>query len=352
MKTTPLFLRMNETAQLLRGWIIVLLLSAATISCQEDFQLAQDHEGSERQKSELRSAAITVAEIDALIAKIEDYAASGMLQPGIANSLISKLQNAKKSLEKGNGNALLNQVQSVINQLADLIGEGTIDEAIGEELLEDAIDIPAENTDCGGSITDPRDGKIYQTVKIGAQCWMAENLAYLPSVTPYPVSSDLIPYYYVYDYWYSNVEEARMTTSYLTYGTLYNWPAAVIACPPGWHLPSLAEWYLLAQYIDGLKGPYEYDGWEWKELGIHLKATSGWDWDGNGTDDFGFKGMPGGQVYGRYPQSQGHVGAWWISTVYEGFYSWFVKLYSNSNTFVNEYKPNYFGFSIRCVKDN
>lgn len=353
MKTTKLLCQKRSILVGIRRMFILLLFAVFMFSCQEEINPVTENNVNTEQLADLKSAAITVSEIDALIEKIEGYAASGMIEPGIANSLISKLENAKKSLGKGNHKAVLNQVEAVINQLGALADTGTIDDGLGEELLDDAIDIPKEDSDYGGELTDPRDGKVYKTVKIGDQCWMAENLAYLPSVTPFEIKSDYIPYNYVWGFWKSDVEEARLTISYLTYGTLYNWPAAASACPAGWHLPSDAEWNQLAQYIDSQKGPYENDEWEWKELGIHLKATSGWMWDGNGTDDFGFKALPGGYILNGSINSQGYGGLWWTSTKYnDGTYSWKRQLYSGTNIFTRDYSRDINALSVRCIKDN
>ena len=56
--------------------------------------------------------------------------------------------------------------------------------------------------DCGDSFVDARDSNSYPIVSIGFQCWMAKNLAYLPSVSPSASGNDTDPYYYVYNYDY------------------------------------------------------------------------------------------------------------------------------------------------------
>jgi uncharacterized protein (TIGR02145 family) len=88
---------------------------------------------------------------------------------------------------------------------------------------------------------DNRDNNTYKWVRIGNQVWMAENLAYLPSVSPSSVGSDTDLNYYVYGYSGNNVNEAKATDNYATYGVLYNWSAAMVSCPAGWHLLTGAE---------------------------------------------------------------------------------------------------------------
>jgi len=101
---------------------------------------------------------------------------------------------------------------------------------------------------CGENYTDHRDGNIYPTIQIGNQCWMAKNLAYLPSVVGASTESNTVAYYYVYGYNGTDVNAAKATTNYSTYGVLYNWTAASTACPSGWHLPTDAEQYTLENY--------------------------------------------------------------------------------------------------------
>jgi uncharacterized protein (TIGR02145 family) len=198
----------------------------------------------------------------------------------------------------------------------------------------------------GSTFTDPRDGKVYQTVVIGNQEWMAENLAYLPSVNMVADGSEdaLGYYYYVYGYDGTNVAEAKATDNYATYGVLYNWTAAMNACPDGWHLPSDAEWTELTDYLGG----ESVAGGKLKETG-----TTHWASPNTGaTNETGFTALPGG---GRYNNGAffniGNLGSWWSATEDDATYAWYrFMLYNDSNV----YRSNYFkevGFSVRCLRD-
>ena len=99
---------------------------------------------------------------------------------------------------------------------------------------------------CGANLRDIRDNRNYQTVLIGGQCWMAENLNYGTVVASSLFQQDnCIPEKYCY-----NDNPANCTGS----GGLYQWDeimtysAAAGAqglCPPGWHVPTLVEWNIL-----------------------------------------------------------------------------------------------------------
>ncbi|HOR61199.1 MAG TPA: FISUMP domain-containing protein [Bacteroidales bacterium] len=136
------------------------------------------------------------------------------------------------------------------------------------------------------SFTDPRDNNTYRTVQIGNQIWMAENLKYLPSVVGPGTGSKTNPYYYVYDYVGTNVDAAKQSAIYTTYGVLYNWEAAKTACPTGWHLPSDAEWTILTNYLGG----EAVAGGKLKETG-----TTHWNSPNEGaTNETDFTALPGG----------------------------------------------------------
>jgi len=209
-----------------------------------------------------------------------------------------------------------------------------------------------------GNFTDTRDSREYQWVTIGAQIWMVENLAYLPSVSPPLSESYTEPYYYVYGYEGSGVSEAKATSNYATYGVLYNWPAAMAdassssfnpsgvqgVCPDGWHLPSDDEW---AELIDFLGGD-DVAGGKLKETG-----TTHWDSPNVGaTNESGFTALPGGSrkvntTFGNI----GRIGYWWSATEYSTFRTWAMVLYySSSDVDRLDYSKDY-GFSVRCVRD-
>ena len=172
-----------------------------------------------------------------------------------------------------------------------------------------------------GSMTDPRDGQVYKTVKIGNQTWMAENL---------------------------NFETADgscfddRTTNCLRYGHLYPWSSAMEACPEGWHLPDSTEWNALFAAVGGIES-----------AGKSLKFTEGWRNGGNGTDEFGFSAFPVGILYGSSEQSpKNEYASFWSSTENseEGSYGMFLSYYGKGAKLGIDSKGA--SFSVRCLKDS
>jgi uncharacterized protein (TIGR02145 family)/uncharacterized repeat protein (TIGR02543 family) len=188
-----------------------------------------------------------------------------------------------------------------------------------------------------GTFMDTRDGKTYKTVTIGSQVWMVENLNYdVPDVTS--------------DACYNN-NDANCEK----YGRLYNWSTAMAGasssstnpsrvqgvCPPGWHIPSDAEWTVLENAVGGSS-----------TAGTKLKSKSGWNSGGNGTNNYGWSALPGG--YGISDGSfydAGDFGRWWSATEYDANNAKRRNMgYSNGNVgWGYGYKTNL--FSVRCVAD-
>jgi len=211
-----------------------------------------------------------------------------------------------------------------------------------------------------GSFTDSRDGTVYKTIKIGNQTWMAENLAYLPAVYRSPEGSSTEARYYVYGYQGNDVNEAKASANYGKYGALYNFEAAKVACPTGWHTPSDEDWFEMEAYLGMPEEDLDQTGNRGidEAIGKKLKSSSGWDWDdfhdadGNGTNESGFNALPGGiRAYEGTFNVEGEWGEFWSTSPEDATHYW------------NRYLVNdvwevgrwgfyvSYGLSIRCVKD-
>jgi uncharacterized protein (TIGR02145 family) len=197
---------------------------------------------------------------------------------------------------------------------------------------------------CGQALTDSRDSKSYNTVLIGTQCWMANNLAYLPEVIGPDIYSEIAPCYYVYGYNGTDVPTAKATSNYVIYGVLYNWPAALITCPTGWHLPTDAEWTTLSTFLSG----ENVAGSKMKEI-----ATTHWTASNSDvTNSSGFTGIPGGLCIPGSFSNQGTYAYFWSATEYSTHYAWRRSLNSNLSTLNRYYFSNKSnGDSVRCLKD-
>jgi uncharacterized protein (TIGR02145 family) len=209
---------------------------------------------------------------------------------------------------------------------------------------------------CGDPLIDTRDGQSYATVQIGDQCWMAENLAYLPSVSPSSIGSNTTPYYYVYDYQGTNVSEAKLAENYSTYGVLYNWPASLISCPDGWHLPSDNEWKVIEGVVDsqyGIGNPvWDQTDWRGFDVGKNLKSNALWG-ASSGTDQFGFSALPAGyRSDGGTFNYVGYHARWYTSTQYSTTSAWNRTLLNQYDNCRRNFRIKSFGFSVRCIKNN
>jgi len=186
----------------------------------------------------------------------------------------------------------------------------------------------------GGSSTCSAD---FRTVTIGTQTWMAENLN-------------------------CNVGGSKCydndPANCAIYGRLYDWSTAMSLpsscnssscssqiqskhrgiCPSGWHIPSDNDWDVLMNYAGGSS-----------DAGTKLKATSGWNSGGNGTDEFGFSALPGGR--GSF-SSVGSYGYWWSSTESGAYHAYYRYMGINDNRVSRLYDRKSTNlYSVRCLQD-
>jgi len=322
---------------------LIGLIGFILITCQkEDPTIINDNIETVKHAVEPTSINDTGYLLD-LITTIESMVNDGVLNAGNGNALISKINNAINSIEKGNTNAVSGQLGSFINSTEALANSGTLTDELAESLITVA-ETGIILTD--GSIVDPRDGEEYFVVLIGEQLWMAENLkaTQLTDGTDIPLVTDnsfwiglSTPAYC----WYENDE----TTYGDTYGALYNWYTVETGnfCPTGWHVPSDGEWTVLTDYLAGAS----VAGGKLKESG-----TAHWNSPNEGaTNESGFTALPGGSRYTNGSFNDiGLYGTWWSATGYiTSAQSFYMAYHLTSVTRYGGQK--HVGFSVRCVRD-
>jgi uncharacterized protein (TIGR02145 family) len=176
-----------------------------------------------------------------------------------------------------------------------------------------------------GDFTDQRDGKVYKTVQIGSQIWMAENLKYR-SENPRAIFSN-------------------STVLSEVFGNLYCWEIAKEVCPDGWHLPSDEEWTKLAEYLGG----EEVAGGKMKE-----KSTYWISFTEEANNGSGFSALPGGYLENPRDSSypwMGEICFFWSTNEKDRTSGWFRYVKFDNNLLKAGDGDKKFGMSVRCLKD-
>jgi uncharacterized protein (TIGR02145 family) len=223
------------------------------------------------------------------------------------------------------------------------------------------------------SIIEDIDGNKYQTVKIGDQWWMTENLR----VTRYrngntiPANLDNTGWenttsgaYAIYPH--SLVDGINSDEEMVgAYGQLYNWYAVVDSrglCPTGWHIPSDEDWKELEIYLGLPEDKLDVGGSRGYDEGGKIKSTQTdpelhprWDSPNSfATNEFGWSGLPGGlrDQYGSF-RLIGIRGSWWSSTIDDqhSMHALARSLAYLSGTLGNLNPDMRVGYSVRCVQD-
>lgn len=174
-----------------------------------------------------------------------------------------------------------------------------------------------------GSLTDSRDNQSYETIQIGDQWWMAENLNFASENS----------------YCYEN--NPSMCD---TYGRLYSWEEALTACPDGWHLPTKEEMETLVLTLGGMD-----------LAGGHLKDYESSTWFSPNTganNESGFGALPAGRRYdhGLFT-GRGYYAQFYSSTEHNSAEAFNLMLgYDYEIAFIYNYKKKY-AISVRCIRD-
>ena len=217
-------------------------------------------------------------------------------------------------------------------------------------VLDVVIEVDCILTDCweGEPVCVDYDGNVYETIQIGEQLWMAENL----KVTHYqngdeiPTNLDDSIWEFV-NYGALAIYDDNESNANI-YGRLYNWYAVVDnrgVCPENFHVPTDGEYILLTNYLGG----NDIAGGKMKEAGFehwYIPNTGA-------TNESGFTGLPGGfrNTTGSYDY-MGEGGYFRSSSEYNSYRAWFHGLYSVSSEVYRGFEMNKnSGLSVRCVGD-
>ena len=210
-------------------------------------------------------------------------------------------------------------------------------------LLTTAILLLLSNCYCqvrgenSGTFIDSRDGHEYKWVKIGRQTWMAENLQFKPDSGSWS--------------WENQEENVKVR------GRLYNWAAAMLASPPGWHLPSDEEWKKLEMTLGLAKEQADKEGFRVDKdstLAGKIKLQGAWPTDYEGksvivTNETGFSAVVTG-FYARGEFTHDGYSSWWTSKEDKDT-AWLRVIGFFDNTICRVKNPKKFAFSVRCIKD-
>ena len=222
---------------------------------------------------------------------------------------------------------------------------------------------------CGTSTLTDIDGNVYNTVQIGSQCWMKENLRTTQYVDSTAISqgsntSTTVAYWY-----YPNSDASNKTT----YGLLYNWKAVMRnsssssanpsgvqgVCPTGWHVPSDAEWKQMEMTVGMSQSDADNTGYR-GNIAAKLSGNTGWtsSTTANAAGNLsapdrnisGFSALPAGSYGGIYDDF-GYYAGFWSATEYDSSDAWQRGLHNNRAGVYRNNTNKGNGYSVRCIRD-
>jgi uncharacterized protein (TIGR02145 family) len=200
---------------------------------------------------------------------------------------------------------------------------------------------------CGFPLVDSRDNQQYETVQIGEQCWMRENLNTGEEIHgSLEMANNSIIEKYCYNNDPSNCD---------IYGAMYQWNEMMqydtIAgiqgiCPDGWHIPTDDEWDALITYLGGSA----VAGGKLKETGLEHWVSP----NTGATNSSGFTGLPAGNRYASGDfGNMGYKCSLWSSTKHIApDYAYGRHLSYNKAKVDRNDDSKAYGMPVRCIKDN
>ncbi len=206
-----------------------------------------------------------------------------------------------------------------------------------------------------GTVTDI-DGNQYETVKIGNQWWMAKNLR----TTRFNDGSALNFISLTDDnsLWANATVPTYTFINDSVFGYLYN--GRVVAsdkniAPVGWHIPTDEEWKTMEETIGMASSDLNQTGWRGENEGEKLttKYSVGWPEGGllYGTDEYGFRALPGGcRIFDGRMNISSNTAFWWTRSLTDAEV-WYRYVDVQEKRVFRQRTYSQYGMSIRCVKD-
>lgn len=181
-------------------------------------------------------------------------------------------------------------------------------------------------------VKDSNDGREYNSMKIGNQWWMVENMKKITASGSYI---------------YNNIG-----TNETIYGRLYQWDSAAKVCPQGWHLPTDNEWKKLEIFLGMSQAEVDNWGWRGTDQGDQLKIEADCA-GGTNCGTSGIMALLGGYYdgLGAYAE-EGSNAYFWTSSQKDANYGWYRKLDLNKSTVMADFSAKRNAYSVRCIKDD
>lgn len=309
-----------DCSEKLKGVLAYVKGEKKAYTC-EDGKWVLDDDGSESSKNSSSSASLS--------GENHDDSSSSIVPPSSSSVLSSASQEQSSS---SNASESSSSVMEEPESSSSVGVQNDFGNRTRDEFLHPTIEY--------GSFEDSRDNQVYKTIRIGTQTWFAQNLNYADSVKTPSIKGKS----YCYNDNVANCEVA---------GRLYTWEAAVVVCPEGWRLPTMAEYTTLLSIVGGSA-----------TAGVKLKSAIGWNedeegYDGNGTDEYGFSALPAGAWF---DEEDGVTGfdlkgeSAWFWTASEFNYQG--EVYGNGFSVTNYkesasifYHEKAIAMSVRCIKE-
>ena len=194
------------------------------------------------------------------------------------------------------------------------------------------INYPLSIVNCGTLFTDIRDNRIYPTIQIGSQCWLASNLNYGNQIPSGGHQRDnCIPEKYCYDEQTANCEQRGANYQWNEIMQYQETPGVQGICPPGWHVPTESDWNtLFSFYINNgfAANPLKYSGYS------------------------GFNALlSGARFFNKTWNFSDFANYFWSSSPYGSLKAWAHALndYDPSVSAYPSVRSN--AYSVRCLKD-